>query len=319
MYLALYVDDFFVFYNDKEIVNILKDKFKIKDLGPVSYALGIQINRNREAGIIELSQKQYTLSVLERFGMVESKPVGTPLDKNVKFSDDLTRIDNVPYQELIGSLMYLAVSTRPDISFAVSFLSQFNNSHTTEHWSAAKRVLRYLKGTIDLNLTYVRDKMFLIGYTDADWGNDVSDRKSFSGIMFKLSGGSITWGCRKQTSTALSSTEAEYKAISEAGKEAVYLRALLTEILQNPNDILGFNKGIVIYNDNQSAQKIVSNQVFHKRTKHIAVKYHYIRELVSNKQIDLKYMPGTEMVADICTKPLPVAKHVFCTENLGLV
>lgn len=297
----------------------LRDKFKIKDLGPVSYALGIQINRNQESGTIELNQRQYIVSILERFGMLESKPVGTPLDKNVKFSADLAPIDNVPYQELIGSLMYLSVSTRPDISFAVSFLSQFNNSHTTEQWSAAKRVLRYLKGTIDLCLTYVRDNMHLVGYTDADWANNVEDRRSFSGFVFKLSGGAITWGCRKQTSTALSSTEAEYMAISEAGKEAVYLRALLFEILKNPNDILDFSKGVLVYNDNQSAQKIVANQVFHKRTKHIDVKYHYIRELVSDKRIDLKYMPSSEMVADICTKPLPVVKHVFCTENLGLV
>lgn len=324
--IALYVDDFFFFYDDLQMVNETKSElaknFTIKDLGPISFALGMKIERDRDNLSVKLSQKQYILSLLEKFGILDAKPVGTPLDCNTKFSTDEEYIDNVPYQQLIGSLMYLCVMTRPDIMFAVSYLSQFNINHTKEHWTAAKRVLRYLKGTMDLCLTYSGNDLSLKGYVDADWANNPLDRKSFTGYAFTLANCAISWECRKQSSIALSSTEAEYMAITESAKEAVYLLALLKELLDHKGQIkllVNNYDNMILFNDNQSAQKIASNPIYHRRTKHIDVRYHYIRDVVTNGQIKLEYMPSTDMISDICTKPLPVPKHKFCTTGLGLL
>lgn len=325
--IALYVDDFFVFYNDFNEVKILKasleNNFKIKDLGPITHALGMKIERDRDKHEIKISQKQYLISVLTRFGMLECNPVRTPLEPNVKLSSAKgeTNEEKLPYQQLIGTLMYLSVTTRPDISFAVSYLSQFNISHTQEHWSAAKRILRYLKGTMDLGLVYSKvENCKLVGYVDADWANDPTDRKSFTGYAFTYANAAVSWECHKQTSVALSSTEAEYMALSEAAKESVHLRAFLNEVLgQNSFVTLYDNNNCVdLYNDNQSAQKIACNPIYHRRTKHIDTRYHFVREIIDDGNIKLIYMPTTTMIADICTKSLPSPKHKYCTDGLGL-
>lgn len=150
------------------------------------------------------------------------------------------------------------------------------------------------------------------GFVDADWGGDVRDRKSFSGFVFKYGGNTISWECRKQTCVSLSSTEAEYIALSEAAKEARWLKDLVTELTGS--------SGIVVdlYNDNQSAQKLSVNPVFHRRTKHIDIRYHYVREAVNNHVIMLSYLSTQEMVADVLTKSLCAPKHKFCVVNLGL-
>lgn len=242
------------------------------------------------------------------------------MEVNLKFSDT-QEITNVPYQELIGSLMYLSVSTRPDISFAISFLSQFNLHHTNEHWQAAKRVLRYLKATQDVGLLYKQTRQDIAGFVDADWANDPTDRKSFTGYVFKLADNAISWECRKQTSTALSSTEAEYMALSEASKEAVYLNGLLIELCSTYDkavEIFSENQSIDLFNDNQSAQKIATNPIFHRRTKHVDVRYHHLREKIAEGKINLHYLSTQQMIADVCTKALPGPKHKLCSKGIGL-
>lgn len=196
VYIALYVDDFFVFYNDLQAAEELKAQlakyFMVKDLGLISYILGIKIVQDKENKVIKLNQSHYIMSVLSKFGMSNANLVGTPLQPNVKFNEDEACIDNVPYQQLIGSLMYLCVSTRRDIAYAVSFLSQFNTKYTNEHWSAAKRVLRYLKGTIDMCLTFKGTDLIFEGYV-----RTTQLRKSFTGFVFKMCNAAVSWGCRK--------------------------------------------------------------------------------------------------------------------------
>ncbi|KAG5880144.1 hypothetical protein JTB14_000012 [Gonioctena quinquepunctata] len=179
------------------------------------------------------------------------------------------------------------------------------------HWKSAKRILRYLKGMKSLCLEYESDDSELMGFVDSDFPNNTCDRRSYTGFVFKLVGGAVSWECKKQTTVALSSTEAEYMAITEASKEAIHFRNLLS-------DLLGSSKCITINNDNQSAQKLAMNPVCHKRSKHIDVRYHFIREAISNKLVDLKYLPTDEMPADVLTKALCLPKHSKFTCELGL-
>lgn len=312
--IALYVDDFFVFYDCDELAKKLKTSlmshFTIKDLGEVKHMLGIKVDRTSSE--LKLNQKTYIEKLLERFGMSVCKVAKTPLDVGLKFSDSANHDSTLPYQELIGSLMYLSVTSRPDISYAASFLSQYNSCYTAEHFAAAKRVLRYLKGTMNLGLVYRKsvkhDKFRVYGFTDADWANG-ADRKSYTGYMFKLGRNVVSWGCYKQSCIALSSTEAEYIALSEAAKEAVYVRAVLTELTGQSNTV-------TLYSDNQSAAKLATNPVFHKRSKHVDIRYHYIREAVDNGVITLSYMPTEQMTADVLTKALPPCKHLSFVQDM---
>lgn len=320
VFIALYVDDFFIFYNDKRLVESLKSSllkhFKLKDLGPVSNMLGIKVER--DATSIKLSQENRIDKLLDRFGMTDCKPVKSPMITNISSNvsscnDRDNTVSKFPYQELIGSLMYLCVTTRPDISFAVSYLSQFNSCYTEFHWTQAKRIVRYLKGTKQKALVFTKSNVnpFLEGYSDADWASDL-DRKSYTGYVFKYGGNSVSWGSYKQSCISLSSTEAEYISLSEASREAVFLQALLKEFL-----MLQTCK-IVLYCDNQSAMQLAVNKVHHKRSKHIEVRYHYVRDMIDRFNVEVSYIPTNEMVADVFTKPLGCTKHELFTSQLGV-
>ena len=173
--------------------------------------------------------------------------------------------------------MYLGIETRPDIAQAISVLSQFNKCHQRAHWIAAKRILRYLKGTMDLKLTYMKDDEKLKSYVDADWGNCIDDRRSYTGLTFILSGAAISWESRKQGTVALSSTVAEYMSLTDATKEAIHLIGFLEE--------LEFSQLVSaeIFNDNQGAGELAANPVFHSRSKHIDLRHHFIREVLNNR------------------------------------
>ncbi|CAH2083339.1 unnamed protein product [Euphydryas editha] len=224
-----------------------------------------------------------------------------------------SQISDNPYQQLIGSLMYLADLTRPDIAYSVGYLSQFNNCHNSEHWYYAKRVLRYLKGSKNVGLKYCKDgNVDIQGYVDSDWGSNSVDRKSYSGFCFMLSGSVISWGCRKQKTVALSSTEAEYMALTEGCREAVYLKNLQNEITKRLYTI-------VLYNDNQGAKKLSANPMFHNRTKHIDIRYHYCREVICNKIVKVDFLPTDDMPADMFTKSLVLVKHRKFMNMMGIV
>lgn len=314
--IAVYVDDILIFYNNEKekdsVKNELKRKFEMKDLGKIDSFLGMKINRLEEE--ISVDQSDYIDAVLKKFGMSDCKPVKTPLPTGLKLdkpSEDHVPSKEIPYQSLIGSVMYLAVCTRPDISYAVSYLSQFNSCYTSEHWAAAKRLLRYLKGTINYKLRFVKTRKSLNGYVDADHAGDHSDRKSFTGFVYIYGGAPVSWESKKQRTVALSSAEAEYVAMSEACREAVFLKTLLREIS-------GKDATVMLFSDSQSAIQMAQNPVHHQRTKHIDVRCHFIREKLNNKVVSLEYLQTELMTADIFTKALPKCKHEFCVNQMNM-
>lgn len=311
----VYVDDILVASREKKcIVDIyhrLLEDFEIKDLGLAKYCLGFEIDQSE--GQIGLFQTGYILGLLKQYGMDQCNSVVTPSEVNVRFDDTENDFlsNDYPYRELIGGLMYLSVGTRPDISNTVSRLAQFTNKPRKCHWIAAKRVLRYLASSANSGLVYTKANESIIGYTDADWGGCIIDRRSYTGYAFIFSGAAITWKSQKQRTVALSSTEAEYVSLAEAAKEALYLRSSLCE--------LGLNdwSDIVIYVDNRGAQFLANDPVFHARTKHIDIKHHFVRESISAGMFVLEHVPTEHMIADVLTKPLSRVAHERCLEGLG--
>lgn len=313
---AVYVDDFLIFSNDDSTVKDLKiqlmDVFDMKDLGEAKHCLGIRITRTKKS--IALDQQQYIEEILKKFKMSDCNPISTPMDPNQKLSknENGTKTDK-PYRELIGSVMFLVQCTRPDLAYVVSSLSRFNNSPSEEHWTAAKRLLRYLKGTIDNKLIFNKDgNSEIIGYSDASWANDSEDRRSVTGYAFKLQGGTISWNAKRQPTIALSSNEAEYMAISATTQEAMWWKGFV-------NEIECTDKPIEIHSDSQSAICLAENGNYSQRTKHIDVRHHFIREKIANKQIKLKYLSTANQVADIFTKALNSDKIQYFKKAMGLI
>lgn len=221
-------------------------------------------------------------------------------------------MENVPYQEAVGSLLFAAQVSRPDISYAVSCVSRFNQNPGTAHWAAVKRIFRYLKGTLDKVLTFDGKKSpDIVGYSDSDWASDVDDRRSTTGYIFVKCNGAISWCTKKQPTVALSTTEAEYMAMSAATQEALWLRGLVSEITSVMDPI-------VIFVDNQGALNLALNGSYQPRTKHIDVRHHFIREKVQSKNIQLRYTSTATMVADSLTKPLQSDKMNKCIQQQGI-
>ena len=309
--IAIHVDDLMILAKNilemQRLKGSLKVQFKMKDMGELHYYVGVCIVQDKERKQVYLHQGQYIEKMLKKFGQTEAKPVSTPADLNVKLQkeDGVSRpVDTITYQSIVGSLLYAAITTRPDIAQAVGVLSKFCANPTQSHLTAAKRILRYLKGTVYLGLSYKKcADGNLIGYSDADWAGDVDDRHSTSGNVFLLAKGAVSWLSKKQATVALSTAEAEYVALSAATQEAIWLRRLLTDVGESLED------PVVINEDNQGAIAMAKNPVGHARTKHIDIRYHFVREGVQNGAIILKYVATDEMIADILTKPLP--KHPF--------
>lgn len=317
----IYVDDILICSQSekwiKDFNHGLASKFDVKHIGLAKYCLRIEINQ--KPGEILLSQQRYIGEILKRFSMESCNPVSTPgevggqkVERTVAQANDGLQNSKVPYRELVGALMYLAIATRPDIAYIASFVAQFNNDYSQKHWGMAKRILRYLKGTSNFVLCFRKSDHALTGYTDADWGNCTIDRKSYTGYAFTLCGAAVSWKAQKQRTVALSSTEAEYMALAETARETAYLRILLRE-LGEPQ-----SSETVVFCDNSGAKFLSENPVYHARTKHIDIRHHYVREAVANGVVAVKSIPRTEMTADVLTKALPKPKHYQCAKWLGL-
>lgn len=315
---AVYVDDILVASRDDYKINDLKEhlamEFEIKDLGQPKCCLGIEFSR--KGNQILLNQNGYINEILMRFGINEWNTAITPIDIDVKLELLMENVkrekQEFSFREVVGALTYLATSTRPDIAHAVSALSQFNDRNGPIHWTAAERVLRYLKRTADAGLVFEPSLEPLKGYSDAGWGSCPVDRHSYTGYAFALGNGIISWESRKQTTVALSSTEAEYISATEAAREAVHLQEYLKE--------LGFDAlaRITMFCDNMSALKLAKNPTYHARTKHIPLRYHFIRHVIRENRLNIKHLRTEDMLADVLTKGLSGPKHRRCMELMNM-
>ncbi|CAK9827765.1 Retrovirus-related Pol polyprotein from transposon TNT 1-94 [Anthophora retusa] len=324
--LIIYVDDLLLASKNIEALNKIKSKFKtafkIVDLGQVNNILGICVQREGTTGKIHLSQEKYIKELIKKFNMEEAKATHTPIESNTKITKEMgptteeerREMLHRPYRELVGGLIYLANATRPDIAFAASTLSRFCSDPGKMHWILAKRVLRYLIETSHYKITYCKDGENLKAYTDSDWAGDTDDRRSCTGNVLILSGGPISWKAKKQPSVALSTMEAEYTALAEVSREVIYIIRLLSH--------MGFDKYVTkpikILCDNQSAIKLAKDAIYHKRSKHIDIKYHFTRELIEQKEITVEYIKTDSMIADIFTKALTKCKHNNCVKMLNM-
>ena len=322
-YIALYVDDLLIAGENEddiaEIKRLLAAEFDMKDLGIAKKFLGMQIEYGVD-GSIKIHQEQYIRELLKRHGMEDCNPVDTPLDTSIKLmatTDADALADPTEYASIVGGLMFAACVTRPDIMCAVGQLSQFLNKPSSKHLLAAKRVLRYLKGTLTLGITYRPPPMRLTGYSDADWAGDVNTRRSTTGYVVMLNNGAVAWKSQRQATVALSTMESEYMALTEATKELKWLRTLLAELGYSNGD--GTDQPTDLFSDNQSAIALTRNPVSHARAKHIDIRHHFVRDAIQDRIIWVQYIPTTEMTADSLTKALGREKHEKCTARMGMM
>jgi hypothetical protein len=285
---------------------ILMNHYTISDLGDMKLILGMRVTRNRQKRVLTLDHEAKIEQLLRQYQMEQCLPVNTPEEPGTEVSSALehdNEIVNVPYRELVGALNYLAVSTRPDICHAVSVLCRYFSCPTQELWTAAKRVLRYLRGSAKLGLTF-DGGISGIGlemtpcYSDSNWANDKYDRKSTSGWLIKFAGCTVNWSSKRQSTVALSTAEAEYMAMSEAVQEIMWTRQMLSELKLVPK------APTVLYCDNQAAIANAVNGKFHGRMKHVDIKLHFVRQAVQNSMVKMEWIPTMEQEADIFTKGL---------------
>jgi hypothetical protein len=303
-YLLLYVDDIVLTASSADlrqrIIAALQREFSMKDLGELHHFLGMQVQRT-SCGLF-LSQHQYMLDILDRAGMADCKPCSTPVDINPKLSADGTPIaDPTDFRSLAGALQYLTF-TRPDIAYAVQQVCLHMHDPREPHLAALKRILRYVRGTLELGL-HIRasSQLDLVVYSDADWAGCPDTRKSTSGYAVFLGDTLISWSSKRQNTVSRSSAEAEYRAVANAVAEASWLRQLLSE-LHTP-----LRHATLVYCDNVSTVYMSSNPVQHQRTKHIEIDLHFVRERVALGAVRVLHVPTTSQFADIFTKGLPTA------------
>ena len=339
--IAIYVDDLLITgpnkQTNKEIKAAFSKRFHMTDLGPMAHYLGMRLERDRPQRILHLSQQAYLEKILKDHGFLDSKPVSTPMETSTKLEAAPAGYTAKPefkhtYQSAVGSLMYAMLGTRPDIAFAVSVVSRYASNPTEDHWTAVKRIFRYLKGTLHLRLTFSGPLQPLCGWTDADWAGDKDTRRSTSGYVFNLGSAAITWSSKRQPTVALSTCEAEYIGQTQAAKEAIWLSGLLNE-LDTPGMPTNIGEALVaygvaepayclaatvIYCDNQGAQALAKNPTNHSRMKHMDLQHHFVREKVAEGRIQLEHVPTAEQVADGLTKPLPRDAFEKFRNALGL-
>jgi Reverse transcriptase (RNA-dependent DNA polymerase) len=312
--LLIYVDDILITGNNPSHVNQcishLQTAFSLKDLGPLSYFLGIEV-RQIALGL-HLNQTKYLHDLLTRTNMNTVKPSPTPMSPNTTLShEDSPLFDNPHlYRSIVGALQYATI-TRTDLSFAVNKAPQFMHSPTTNHWSAVKRILRYIRGTLHHGTTVHSDSSTTLhAYSDADWAGSIDDRRSTSGFCIFIGRNLISWSAKKQPTVSRSSTEAEYRSLALTCAEILWIQYLLQElhiILPSPP---------TLWCDNLGATFLAANPMFHARTKHVEIDYHFVRERVASKELRVQFLCSKDQLADIMTKPLPTPRFQFLATKL---
>lgn len=318
MFLSLHVDDILTVSNcmshEENFMRKIEDRFEMKSLGAVKHYLGIDVEKDIDGNFL-ISQESYIDKIIEEAGLQDAKISKFPLDTGYyKNKDNELLSSNEKYRKLIGMLLYLTTNSRPDIAASVAILSQKISSPTKTDLNELKRVIRYLKGTKELRLG-LSDKHCdgaLSAYSDANWAEDQTDRKSNTGFFCTINGGALGWCSRKQDLVTLSSTEAEYVALSETCKEMLWIKRLIRELE------VDVDCKIRIFADNQSSIKITENDKFSNRTKHIDTKYHFIKDLAASGELELRYVNTSDNIADLMTKPLGGTKIVQLRRLAGL-
>ncbi|PKU68977.1 Retrovirus-related Pol polyprotein from transposon TNT 1-94 [Dendrobium catenatum] len=313
--ILIYVDDFLVTGNNepaiRQLLEQLQRTFALKQLGHISLFLGIQVTRSKLGYF--LSQEHYATKILNdaRYKNCKSAPTPVTPAAKQKASNLSPYSDPTLFRRLVGSLQYLTI-TRPDIAFAANQVCQHMQSPTEDDFKALKRLLRYVKGTLSYGLPITDGPLEFRTYSDADWASDTTDRKSISGYCTFLGPNLVSWTVKKQVTVAKSSTEAEYRSLSAAASEVIWLRRLATELnLLQPAPT-------IIYCDNTSAMAIAKNPVFHARTKHIEIDYHFIHQQISSGHIALEHISSTDQIADIFTKPFSISRFTELRHKLNI-
>lgn len=319
IFVLIYVDDIIVTSSSNEAVRALlsdlNSEFALKDLGDLHFFLGIEVKQNNEGGLY-LSQEKYATDLLRRARLQGCKPSSTPLSSSEKLSltegELLSQEDSTKYRSLVGALQYLAL-IRPDLSFSVNKVCQFLHAPTIAHWTAAKRILRYVKSTLSVGLTFSRSSSTLVSaFTDSDWAGCLDDRRSTEGFAVFFGPNLISWCVKKQATISKSSTEAEYKALANATAEIIWVKSILKKLglrnIQTP----------CLWCDNLGATYLAVNPVFHARTKHIEINYHFVRERVANKELDIRFVHSKDQVADGFTKALATKQFEEFKRNVNL-
>ncbi|GKV26776.1 hypothetical protein SLEP1_g36011 [Rubroshorea leprosula] len=319
VYSLLYVDDMLIAAKSMLIIDNLKKQlsgeFETKDLGAANKILGMEIHRDRKRGKLFLSQKKYIEKVLERLSLHEAKAMTTPLGAHFKLSSNLSPetkeekkfMAHVPSASAVGSLMYAMVCTRPDISHVVNVVSRYMANPGKGHWEAMKWILWYLRGTVDVGLVYDRSvdpSGNVVRFVNSDFTGDLDKRRSTTRYVFTLSGCAISWKATLQSTVALSTTKAEYMAITEAVNEALWLKGLVNYLEVEQNEMM-------VFCDSQSA-------MYHKRTKHIQFRYHFVREVISNGDVLVEKISTNENLADMMIKLISGIKFKHCLDLISV-
>ena len=319
--LAVHVNNCLITSSSPYLITDYKQKlnshYSLTDLGPVHWLLGIKVTCNHDTRTISLSQTSDINTILGHFLLSDTKPVRTPITPSVVLSKtdapsdntEATQMKNTPYCKAIGSLMYTAITMCPNITFTILALSQFLNNPSKVHWEAVKCVFHYLASTKEYLLTYRNEHHDLLGYTDADSASQ-EHRHAISSHTFLIDGAAISWTSRKQEIITLSTTEAEYITATHAVKECIWLCCLTKPLF----DITPTST--TLFCDNQAAIHLTTNNNYHTCTKHLDIQFHFIRQTIKNKTMDIKYCPTEEMTADILTKALPKFKVVIHLQTL---
>lgn len=312
--LLVYVDDLVLTGSDPSFLEAcfhhLQDRFAIKNLGRLHYFLGVEVTPT-DSGL-HLSQTKYVVDLLARTNMTGCKPCNTPMATSPTLSHLDSQLFEEPhlYRSVVGALQYATI-TRPDISFAVNKVSQFMHQPTIAHWMATKRILRYLQGTISHGLAFHSSPTLTIdAYSDADWAGSTDDRRSTSGYCIYLGNNLVSWSAKKQPTVSKSSTEAEYRSLALTCAEILWLQHLLSELH------VSLAAAPTLWCDNIGATFLAANPMFHARTKHVEIDFHFVRERVASKELCVRFLCSNDQIADALTKPLPTARFLFLRTKL---